>query len=259
MKADQLRHQQYYELAKQGSLDITHPALSLLKKELSTAKKIIDLGCGEGTRLSQLVGSSAIGVDINPLAINLAQKQYPKQKFIQADLSKLPFADNSFDLAYSAFVFEHLENPGQVINESQRVVKKGGKIIIIAPNFGVPNRASPNFSGNRFAKLFRGLSDDFKLLFRSQIKNLSWNKVTPKTFDYSIDADTTVEPDLITLKKFCQGLNLQPVFAGSFWSEDQFSLFQLPFRLLGTMGLYPFKYWGPHLCLILQNNKGEKS
>ena len=47
----------------------------------------------------------------------------------------LPFQDNSFDIVYSANVLEHTQDPKQVIREALRVVKPGGLIQIIYPNY----------------------------------------------------------------------------------------------------------------------------
>lgn len=46
----------------------------------------------------------------------------------------LPYPDDSFDLIYSNWVFEHVEDPGQVAGELLRVVKPGGYICAMTPN-----------------------------------------------------------------------------------------------------------------------------
>ncbi|MEM7823163.1 MAG: class I SAM-dependent methyltransferase [Candidatus Aenigmatarchaeota archaeon] len=43
---------------------------------------------------------------------------------------------NRFDIVYSKNLFEHLRNPGFVLEEMKRVCKPGGKIIIITDNAG---------------------------------------------------------------------------------------------------------------------------
>lgn len=53
------------------------------------------------------------------------------------DLSKdnLPFEDETFDFVFSKSVIEHIINPDHFIDEMYRVLKKGGKIIILTPDF----------------------------------------------------------------------------------------------------------------------------
>lgn len=54
---------------------------------------------------------------------------------LASQAERLPFADESFDLIFSAYVLEHLNNKKKVINEMRRVLKKNGLIIAIIPNF----------------------------------------------------------------------------------------------------------------------------
>ena len=53
---------------------------------------------------------------------------------VNADLSKLPFASESFDLIFSRYVWEHVDQPGRVFAEVARVLKPGGKLIILTPS-----------------------------------------------------------------------------------------------------------------------------
>ncbi len=50
------------------------------------------------------------------------------------NLEDLPFKSNSFDLATSNMVFEHLKNPGIVLKEVHRILKPHGKLLIHTPN-----------------------------------------------------------------------------------------------------------------------------
>lgn len=48
----------------------------------------------------------------------------------------LPFEDASFDIVYSSNVLEHVENPSAVVSEAIRVLKPGGYLCFIVPNYG---------------------------------------------------------------------------------------------------------------------------
>ena len=244
----------YYDCAKKGSLDTRHFGMKILKRHAKDAEKILDLGCCEGTRLKYLADSKkGVGVDISGKAINIAQKSYPNLEFIRANLEILPFEDNTFDLVYSAFVLEHLENPEKVILEAIRVTKKGGVLGFIAPNYGAPNRASPVFLGSRLNKFFWGfIYDCIPVLYRKN--SLSWSKVKPQveTKKYFQDSDTQTEPYLRILIKFLSSKGLKIVEFSSCWEEELVKpkLHQNIFKFLGKSDIYPFKFWGPHLVVL---------
>ncbi|MCJ7805513.1 class I SAM-dependent methyltransferase [Patescibacteria group bacterium] len=240
----------YYDIAAKGSLDVNHPAMKILAKLAKGANQILDMGCGEGTRLNFVArGKECYGIDISSKAIGLAKKKYSKLHFTVGDLETLPYKNESFDLVYSAFVFEHLDNPEKVIKEGIRVLRKGGKFLVVAPNFGAPNRASPPFKGNRIKKLVKGFLFDFL-----PDRDLSWNRVSPiaTKSKYDIDGDTTIEPYLGSLIKFFKTEGLKTEYYSSCWEQELPSagLLQRMFRFFGQMGIYPFNLWGPHLLIV---------
>lgn len=243
----------YYDILHKANLESVHPADVLLKKISKKALSILDLGCGEGSRLDLLRDGSekrAVGVDISETAIRMAKKNYPGIKFIRADLEKLPLKDNSFDLVYSAYVLEHLSNPEKVIGEAIRVTGIGSTIFFVSPNYGAPNRASPPFSQSRMKKFIYGLISDF--YFRS--KYLNWGRVEPiaNKREYVPDWDTVVEPYIGTLIKFLQSRGMEIVLANSFWKEElpNAKFHQRIFRFLGEKGVSPFGKWGPHMVVV---------
>jgi len=58
-----------------------------------------------------------------------------RSMWIVADAQKLPFRDNAIDEMYGAHVIEHLEDPLRFLRECKRVLKRGGMVTIITPNF----------------------------------------------------------------------------------------------------------------------------
>lgn len=250
-----MRDKKYYTLAHEGSLDLNHPAMQILLKLFSISEKILDMGCGEGTRLTTLIKKTdsprknAEGIDVSEIAIKLALKKYPGVIFKVADLERLPYKDNQFDLLYSAYVFEHLTDPEKVIKEAFRVLKPGGFFMIIAPNFGSPNRRSPNSTENKIAKLIFGFIKD---IFYAKKISLDWQRVIPKSNEYTIDADTTVEPYLLSLIRYSKLLGFKSENFSSNWEIDNFSSFQSVFKFFGSMKIFPFVYWGPHISAVFK-------
>lgn len=99
-------------------------------------KKTIDIGCGEGEFLH--LGKNHIwGVDTNSRAINsLKDRGFHAEV---ADGGKLPFPDESFEMAHCHNVIEHLDiaKAYAMLAEAGRVLKKGGRLVLSSE---VPNR-----------------------------------------------------------------------------------------------------------------------
>jgi ubiquinone/menaquinone biosynthesis C-methylase UbiE len=100
-------------------------------------KKVLEIGCGLGTDLLQFArgGADVTGVDLTPASIDLVKKRFamyglPARAQV-GDAERLPFSDNSFDVVYSFGVLHHTPNTQKAIDEVYRVVKPGGRIIIM--------------------------------------------------------------------------------------------------------------------------------
>jgi len=240
----------YYQVAKKASSQIgRHPGLQYLQRTCLRAGRVLDVGCGEGTRLNTLLpsGKPGWGTDISPQAIDLAKSQYPGHRFSLAAARRLPFSNGSFDLVYSAFVLEHTSDPGIFLEEMLRVCRPQGIVVILAPNFGAPNRRSPNSVQRPLVKLLAGFVADFS----PPGSPADWIGVIPKSTYQHIDDDTTVEPYLRSLRHFFVRRKLTILACSSLWVLEApvLNLPQLLFCLLGRAGVYPFTYWGPQIFL----------
>jgi ubiquinone/menaquinone biosynthesis C-methylase UbiE len=94
----------------------------------------LDVGCGDG-EYAELLKSRfkfIAGVDI----INFFNhsKICKGLGFVQADGFKLPFKDETFELAVSMDVLEHVGNDILFLEESKRVLKDNGVILVGTPN-----------------------------------------------------------------------------------------------------------------------------
>lgn len=230
-----MRSRRYYEIAAEASKKIYgHPGLMKLRELCKKAEKILDVGCGEGSRLNAMGGG--VGIDINRFAISEAKKKYPKSKFQIASVEKLPFAGKSFDLVYSAFVIEHVKSPEKMLEEMIRVTSK--RLVIICPNYGAPNRRSPVSTENPVFKLIRGL------FWLPSPNILGWTKVTPRKKYINIDDDTIQEPNLLSLKRYLENKGLSIEECSSLWQLEPATLNprKLFFKIF-------FKYWGPQIFL----------
>jgi SAM-dependent methyltransferase len=92
---------------------------------------VLDLGCGSGRGLlwNRDLGAAMMGVDIAPFFSRDARQQVD---LMLGDLRKLPFADATFDKAWSLDVLEHLspEALAGMLGEASRVLKPGGSLFV---------------------------------------------------------------------------------------------------------------------------------
>ncbi|WP_461198409.1 methyltransferase domain-containing protein [Enterococcus sp. N249-2] len=105
------------------------PVLALIKKHLSLGDSVLDVGCGEGSFLNQLISAptqTAVGFDIAKEGISLATNQAVPAFWCVADLTNLPFAAASFDTVLNIFSPSNYE-------EFNRILKKGGQLIKVVP------------------------------------------------------------------------------------------------------------------------------
>jgi SAM-dependent methyltransferase len=92
---------------------------------------IVDLGCGSGRALvwNRELGAEFVGIDISPFFSQDARREVP---LLLGDLRRLPFADATFDKAWSLDVLEHLSPDAlaAMLAEANRVLKPGGTLFV---------------------------------------------------------------------------------------------------------------------------------
>jgi SAM-dependent methyltransferase len=98
--------------------------------------KVLDAGCGEGYGAALLAqnGATVTATDLDPTVVEHAAVRYPGVRFEVADLTTLPYPDETFDAVVSLQVIEHLPSPRAFVTECARVLVPGGVLILSTPN-----------------------------------------------------------------------------------------------------------------------------
>ena len=98
---------------------------------------VLEIGGGMGTDLAQFAqnGARVTDVDLSSVDLMLAKENFAARgldgQFFVQDAESLVFDDNSFDLVYSSSVIHHTPNAHQLVREIWRVLKPGGRVIVM--------------------------------------------------------------------------------------------------------------------------------
>ena len=99
-------------------------------------ERALDAGTGTGPlafALAPLV-REVVAVDLVPEMLAQARAragEHPNVELVEGDLYALPFPDGSFDLVASARTLHHLDDPGAAVHELGRVLRAGGRALVI--------------------------------------------------------------------------------------------------------------------------------
>lgn len=103
--------------------------------DLKMGQKFLDIGCGRGEFLRGFMGCGVEGYGVDRSRV--AEKYCPEAELRTADLENegLPYEDNFFDVVYSKSVIEHFYYPEKIVQEMYRVLKPGGIVITLCPDW----------------------------------------------------------------------------------------------------------------------------
>ena len=137
--------------------------------------KILDVGCGTGNFLKLLADKNKdlklYGIDVSTKMLEIAKGKLGGKVILEnVSAEDIEFKNESFDYVVSVEAFHHFVDKDKAMENFYRVLKKGGKLIIVDLNFGVVlnwvfNKVEPGNTGmtsrGRFKELFkeRGFGD----------------------------------------------------------------------------------------------------
>lgn len=138
-----------------------------VRKYFPAGARALHAGCGSSQVDVDIAGYMDItALDISANALRLCTAAHGgKVKTVQGNIFSLPFPDNTFDGLYNLGVLEHFTQDEilKILTESRRVLKPGGKILILWPptfGFTVFVLDSAHFIMNRIFKMHIKLHPD---------------------------------------------------------------------------------------------------
>ena len=105
---------------------------------LGSARNICEVGCGSAhlLRARPQLESAYSGCDFSPGLMASNKASFSSADFRQIkDPANLPFSNEAFDAVFSVCVIEHTVYPAQFLDECVRILKAGGLMMLVCPNY----------------------------------------------------------------------------------------------------------------------------
>ena len=107
--------------------------LPLVARQLHGARRVLDVGCGEGqvARRAASEGAQVVGLDPTAAQIEVARERGGGPVYLRARAEALPCGDGSFDTVLVCLALEHVDRFEQAIAEVARVLEPGGRFVLL--------------------------------------------------------------------------------------------------------------------------------
>ena len=122
-----------------------------------TGARVLDVGGGPGYFASAFAQRGASYVGLEPDVGEMAAASLEVAQAVRGDGTRLPFANDTFDITYSSNVAEHIPNPWDMGEEMLRVTKPGGLVMVsytvwLGPFGGHETGLWEHYVGGEFAR-----------------------------------------------------------------------------------------------------------
>jgi demethylmenaquinone methyltransferase/2-methoxy-6-polyprenyl-1,4-benzoquinol methylase len=152
--------------------------------------RVLDVGCGTGFATEGLLQHTdeVHGLDQSDGQLSKAFAKFGRTeqvKFYRGDAERLPFNDDTFDALWSSGSIEYWPNPVAALEEFRRVVKPGGPVLVVGPDY--PENA-----------VFQKLADAIMLFYDAEEADRMFTEAGYEEFEHHIQQRKPGTPKAIT-------------------------------------------------------------
>jgi SAM-dependent methyltransferase len=131
------------EFTQGADVEYEEQILPLAAEQLAGARRVLDLGCGEGqiARLAVAGGATeVVGIDPSAAQIGEASRRGGGVRYVRGGAERLPFPAASFDVVVTCLVLEHVPDLDAAVGEVARVLAPAGRFVLFTnhPLFQTP-------------------------------------------------------------------------------------------------------------------------
>jgi SAM-dependent methyltransferase len=121
------------EFTNGADVEYEEQILPIVEQYARDARRLLDIGCGEGQvgrRLSRQ-GTNVVGLEPSASQVRLAYERGDSPRFLRARAEHLPCADVSFDTVLLCLAIEHVDPFEPAMREVARVLTRGGRFLLL--------------------------------------------------------------------------------------------------------------------------------
>lgn len=144
--------------------------------EFKKDDRILDIGCGGGMTLHRMAEKvpegHLTGIDYSDVSVKKSSELNKeliaggKMEILEGSVEKLPFEDNSFDKIVTVESFYFWPNPKENLKEVRRVLKEGGRFLLVAETYENPGMSEQERVNVAMYDLFNPTKEQFRELMK---------------------------------------------------------------------------------------------
>jgi SAM-dependent methyltransferase len=140
------------------------PICRFIEPYMSIAGATLDLGAGFCHFINNVKSGNKFALDVN--GVNLAKYARPEVKPLVCSGAQIPFSSETLDTVFASNVYEHFHNQDDVASsfkEVWRVLRSGGRFLILQPNFAYCFKEYFDFFDHRLAFTHRAMTEGLEI------------------------------------------------------------------------------------------------